>query len=189
MNYLKKLLVLVIFVSLVACSGNVQQAGPWLEDGSIVLSRTVPEANLTTSGRIFSFLPNNLEDNTTWLKINREAGTIEMANGLSVTEIKSGSNFDLLTPGTYKVIHKQENPLWYAPDEYFTSRNLDIPASGDKSRYLRGALGEFAIYISPEVPLHCGPFSLPELGGLQLDKAQLEMLYARLAVGSYVKVE
>jgi hypothetical protein len=49
--------------------------------------------------------------------------------------------------GNYNVILKQKRPLWYAPDNYYTERNLPLPGEGASERYLKGALGEYAIYL------------------------------------------
>jgi hypothetical protein len=102
--------------------------------------------------------------------------------------VSSGEGFENLKPGTYHVLHKQRNALWYAPDSYFSSRSLPLPAQGDRSRFRRGALGEFVLYVDKETPIHSGPVWSAEVGGVRLGSADLSRMYYSLDVGAPIEV-
>ncbi len=91
-----------------------------------------------------------------------------------------------MLPGEYHILHKQATPLWYAPEQYFAARQMDVPAEGDRARYLRGALGEYAIYIDEKTPLHCTVWT-EEIGGIGLSDESLARLFYLLDIGASVK--
>lgn len=68
-------------------------------------------------------------------------------------------------------------------------RQLESPPQGDKQRYRRGALGDFAIFLNQDTPLHCGPIWLGEIGGLRLSEADLSRLYYQVETGSVVEIK
>lgn len=94
-----------------------------------------------------------------------------------------------LAAGSYTVAHKQRNPLWHAPDYYFQSRGLATPAEGDKQRYLRGAFGDFALFVSPTEAIHSGPFALSELTGARLDEQAFAKIFYLVEVGDTIQVQ
>jgi hypothetical protein len=93
-----------------------------------------------------------------------------------------------LRPGTFSVRHKQRSALWHAPEEYFAARGLEVPAAGTKARFLRGALGEFALFIDKDTPIHSGPIATDEIGGIRAEEDLLSQLYYSLEVGSPIEV-
>jgi len=109
-------------------------------------------------------------------------------DGASAIFSLDGEGFENLKEGIFSVLHKQRSPLWYAPDAYFTARKESVPPEGDKERYRRGALGEFAMFLDKDTPLHCGPLSLPEIGGARLDDLQFSRVYYSLPIGAVVEV-
>jgi lipoprotein-anchoring transpeptidase ErfK/SrfK len=94
-----------------------------------------------------------------------------------------------LTPGTYRIIHKQESPLWYAPDEYFSVRNITAPAKNDRSRYRKGALGNYALFLTPTLAIHDSSVDAREVGGLRMDSETVKSLFEATSVGSEVVVQ
>ena len=86
-------------------------------------------------------------------------------------------------------MHKQRNPLWYAPDSYFKARLLPLPAEGDRSRFRRGALGEFVLFVDKDTPIHSGPFGSEEIGGIRLEEDDISRLYYQLELGATIRVE
>jgi hypothetical protein len=109
-------------------------------------------------------------------------------DGDSPVTVASGEGIDSLKPGQYQVLHKQRNALWYAPDQYFTERGLKVPPQGDKSRYLRGALGDFVVFINKDTPIYSGPIWTEEIGGVRLSDDEMSRLYYRMEVGVPIEV-
>jgi hypothetical protein len=124
----------------------------------------------------------------TWLSINSIERSIRLMSGDSVISTASGDGLDKVTPGTYQLLHKQRNALWYAPDSYFSSRNLPVPPQGDKSRFRRGALGDFVLYINKDTPIHSGPFWSTDIGGIRLEDSELSRIYYQLPVGAEIEI-
>lgn len=196
----KGAILLGIFV-LTACSqysnivlpngDSVSADSPWQSSGMVAISRNAPAPGSEGSHSTLSFIPAALHGTPSgsWLSIDREHSAIQLMKGDQVVYKLKGDGFAELKGGLYKVKHKQRNPLWYAPDSYFQERNLQPPAEGDKSRFRRGALGDFVIFIDQETPIHAGPIWLPDIGGIRMDEADLSKIYYSLEVGSEIEVK
>lgn len=167
---------------------NVESAN-WQSAGSISLFRPVPiftgDVEATS---LLGFAPAPSIHLGSWLKINKGSETISLYDGNRQVISAKMATANLI-PGQYTMMHKQQDPTWYAPDSYFSARGLDIPSEGEASRYLRGALGPYALFLSPETPLHCGPIDTTEIGGAKISEEPLAELYASVAVGTPVVVE
>ena len=66
----------------------------------------------------------------------------------------------------HKVLFKDQNSIWYANDQYYTDRNLEIPTENSTERFLKGAYGEQTIFLNSGWSL----FST-DLAGLEIDQA------------------
>lgn len=169
-----------------------KMAKSWSEEGVIAHARPVPAMIVAKTGDIPGFLPTlqAIKDNHfSWLSINRDQGSIEVLNGEKVVDKISATGISELSPGTYQIVHKQRRPLWYAPDEYYIQRELKVPPQGDQSRYLRGALGDFVIFLDRNTPIHNSPVWCEDVGGIQMQESDISKLYYSLEVGSTVLVE
>jgi hypothetical protein len=93
-----------------------------------------------------------------------------------------------LKAGTYTLAHKQRNPLWYAPQEYFSARGMPVPSEGDKNRFLRGAYGDFALFIDAETAIHSGPFDLEELTGARCEEKDMSKIFYSLEIGDSIQI-
>lgn len=185
-------------LSLASCASRLDSAGAsksikgekYISDGVLALVRAAPAASVgKDSGRLFGFVPLVSLHQGTWLSIKRDEKKIELFDGDRLLSSTDTPGLDRMTPGTYQVLHKQKAPLWYASDEYYQKRGMAVPPQGDRSRYLRGALGDFAIFIDKDLPLHSGPVWTPEVGGLRLDEASISRIYYTLSVGSIVEIK
>ena len=161
----------------------------WKESGVIVLSRTAPGAPAVSSTSVLGFLPMETKERGRWLAVNKQTRTISVMSGDQTLVSSTAEGLERLEPGTYEVIHKQRNPLWYAPDNYFASRLLDTPAQESRERYRKGALGDFAIYINEDLPIHSAPFWSDEVGGVRLNNKDISRIYYSLDVGSVVEIK
>lgn len=189
------------------------EATPWLTDGVVAISRpapapttafalandggapqgTEPEAamggDLLDSASLLGFLPLPPTQAAVWLSVDTRAGKLSLMRGSALAIEVPGAGLDGLKPGIYSVLHKQTDPLWYAPDSYFERRGLPVPPEGDRARLRRGALGERAVFLDKDTPLHSGPTWSPEVGGVQIAPADLGSLYDQLAIGTKVEVK
>lgn len=128
-------------------------------------------------------------DNETWLEINQKTKVLTLYKGKGVVkEMHSEGNVSIAT-GDYYLQHKQKQPLWYAPNEYFAKRQLSIPSSSDRLRYRRGALGQFALFPTTTFPIHCAPLWTEDVGGLRLSATDLASIYYMLPVGAPIVVK
>lgn len=168
----------------------------WLADGAITIARSAPLAQALEPSTMLGFLPGTVpalaspvERVGTWLSVDRAQRSISLHNGTSEVAKFEAEGIDKLKPGVFPIVLKQRSPLWYAPDAYFAARNLSIPARGDKTRFRRGALGDFVIFLDKATPLHSGPIWVDEIGGLRLDENDLSRIYYQLDVGSLIEVK
>jgi hypothetical protein len=181
-------------VALSACAVFSRQdpapadGGAWLPSGSIVISSPIPQACTPAPLRMLGFLPTRLSQQTFWLAIDKEAGTLSLMQGEKNVFTAEAEGTERLQPGVYSLLHKQRDPLWHAPDSYFTTRHLPVPPEGDRSRFRRGALGEMVLYLNQDTPIHGGIVWSEEVGGLRLDVDELTRLYTEVGVGAPIEI-
>lgn len=179
-------------LGLAACSGgskNTQENKAWLQSGQIVISKSAPEVSEPRSLNMLGFFPVAASHSGTWLSFNKTEKSISLMDGARVITTSKAQGGEDLTAGSYQVLHMQKNPLWYAPDSYFSTRSLDIPSQGDKARFRRGALGEYAVFINKETPIHSGPLWSSEIGGIRVSEDDLSKIYYQLQIGSIIEVK
>ena len=201
-----------------SASGPASAPSPVGQDGILALSRPMPEpiavaavlestfptgtgptgtgpaAGVPLANNMLGFVPTSLSPASiapagTWLSINRREKTVSLMEGSKVSITVHGDGIEQLSAGSFHLLHKQRSPLWYAPDTYFTERGLAVPPEGDRERYRRGALGEFAMFLDKDTPLHAGIVWTDDVGGVRVDENDLARLYYSLDVGSTIKVE
>lgn len=188
------------------------QRGPsYLESGTIIISHQVPEKGTNVSlasteeEQTFESTPSKTlaplvgyfppavtylpADNETWLEINRETRMLVLYKGKGVIKEIQGEGQVSIAPGDYYLQHKQKQPLWYAPNEYFAKRQLTVPSSNDRLRYRRGALGKFALFPTTTFPIHCAPIWTEDVGGLRVSSTDLSSIYYMLPVGAPIVVK
>lgn len=170
--------------------GNTNSAGnSWLESGSLALSRPIPQEVSRDRARLGYIPPPETASNeAVQVVISREARTITAVRpGASPVTIRT-QGAERIPAGSFTVTLKEEKPLWYAPNEYFTKRSLKIPEQGSRARFMRAALGHRVIYLNDQTPIHSGPVWLQEIGGIRLEKREIDQLYSMIAVGTRVEV-
>jgi len=128
-------------------------------------------------------------ENETWLEINRQNKVLTLYKGKGVIKEIHGEGDVSITPGDYYLQHKQKAPLWYAPNEYFAKRQLNVPPPSDRLRYRRGALGKFALFPTTTFPIHCAPIWTQEVGGIRVSANDLSSIYYMLPVGAPIVVK
>ena len=66
---------------------------------------------------------------------------------------------------------------------------MPVPPAGSKARYLRGALGEYAIYLDSELAIHNASIWCDEVGGVKVDGQLAQNILKSVQPGSLVVVE
>lgn len=161
----------------------------WLLDGMIAISRPLPSVVSAAPESMLGFMPLPKAAHVgIWLSIDRSSKMLTVMDGDKEVSMAAGDGVDKLKTGVYQVLHKQRNALWYAPDSYFTARNLKVPPQGDRARYRRGALGDFVVFINKDTPIYSGPFWVEDVGGIRLSDEDMSRLYYRIDVGSPIEV-
>lgn len=201
---------LLLLSFLTACSGMSSVDAPksdsvrlqrgsqtaWIADGTITVARSAPSPQKISPTTMLGFLPGTIpalaapvERIGTWISIDRSQKRLTLFDGSATVGSFSGEGFDTLPAGAFHLMLKQRNPLWYAPDSYFTARNLTVPAPGDRSRFRRGALGDFAIFLDKATAMHSGPVWSNDIGGLRMEENDLSRIYYQLDVGALIEVK
>ena len=155
----------------------------------IAISRPLPPISSIQASSVLGFMPFYYGHTGPWVLIDRGTKSIALMDGQNKVYEAAGTGLEELKPGSYEVMHKQKSALWYAPDEYFMNRHLAMPAEGSKDRYRRGALGEYAIFIDQDTPIHSGPVWTKEVGGVQLSEPDISRLYYKLEVGAPIEIK
>lgn len=196
----------LLSLSLISCSeylgksshSNKTDTVAWLNNGTLSYSGPVPKAssqqiansNSDASYRDFSygFAPTTGSASKSLVLdiVHKSARLMQSGKELASAKLLDTSG---LVAGSYKVAHKQRNPLWYAPQNYFSARGLSVPAEGDKQRYLRGAFGDFALFVSPTEAIHSGPFSLTEMAGARIEEQDFAKIFYLVEIGDSISIE
>jgi hypothetical protein len=190
--------------------------------GSIVLVKRAPEHQLPVRALNNTILASNSESEPRTLGFsplslkNKDFGEVVNKNRIffslkarSIVVQNSENNLLVSAPvnnftqdlaeGSYIVKLRQLNPVWHASDEYFENRGKPIPPSGAQSRFLKGALGSFAVFLKRDslgtvknlansttpdsIAIHSAKEWTKEVGGIQVSNSELEKISTNLNVG------
>jgi len=160
----------------------------WLRDGSITLARPAPQQQQISSDTLLGFLPVQGIDRGNWMAIDPANKIINVMSGSELLARVRIQDIGEIEPGTYGIIHRQQNPLWYAPASYFSRRNLAVPAEGTSERFRKGALGDFALFINKDFSIHNSPVACQDVGGIKLSDEDIALLYEKMGTDSIVEV-
>ena len=183
------------------CASSHEAEKPWMTSGSITIARPVPQAQ-DLSAALLGFMPRKGEHVISqnapndsgalkasyWLSVDRASKAIALMQGERQVEHFIGEGVQSLSEGRYELAHKQRSALWYAPDSYFLARGETPPKPGDKARFRRGALGEFSLFVTKDIPVHSGPVWTDEIGGVRLTETEIAKLYYSLEPGALIEV-
>jgi len=160
----------------------------WLRDGSITIARPAPESRNISADTMLGVLPVKGIERGNWLAIDPRSKVINVMSGSELVSRISIQNIEDLAPGTFGIIHKQTDPVWYAPATYFSKRNLPVPAEGTRERFRKGALGDFALFINKDLSIHNSPVNCPDVGGIKLSDKDMALLYERIGTDAIVEI-
>lgn len=173
-----------VYVSNSANNVDATQTAANLTDGELTNSEMAPLLGYLPP--IASYLPT---ENEVWVQIDRQTMRIAIYRGNTLVKEFGAEGSVSLNPGDYFVQLKQKDPVWYAPDAYFSARELVVPTADDRVRYRRGALGKFAIYPTDNFAIHSAPVFSPEVGGIRVSSADLASIYYLIPLGAPVVVK
>lgn len=162
----------------------VQTENMYLPAGQIVIARPMPSMSEISTEHMLGFLPTRPELKGLWLKIERGESTVSLMDGDNLVLSSRVSGLDSISPGRYEVVHKQRNALWRANSEYYQRRSLPVPSEFDPDRLLKGVLGNYALFLDENLPIHCGPAEMEEVGGMQLNEKDISRIYYAIEVGT-----
>ncbi|MEX2526622.1 MAG: YhjD/YihY/BrkB family envelope integrity protein [Gemmatimonadota bacterium] len=75
--------------------------------------------------------------------------------GNGFTLAGGGQNWTFDTPaGLFRILRKEKDPMWEAPDWWYVQRNLPIPTWDHPSRYMAGVMGNTALYLGDGLAIH-----------------------------------
>jgi len=67
----------------------------------------------------------------------------------------AGQRWTFTTPqGLFRVLRKEKDPMWEAPDWYYVERGVAPPAANHPSRQMPGVMGTTAIYLGDGLAIH-----------------------------------
>jgi len=132
------------------------------------------------------FLP---AENEAWLEVEKATKSVALYIGKELKKSVQAEGSISLAPGTYALQHKQKSAAWYAPDSYFQKRQLSVPAASDRSRYRRGALGQFVLFPTTTFAIHSGPVWNEDVGGLRVAQSDLSSIFFALPLGATIVVK
>ena len=195
---MKRIIALLPALLLAACitgSGDTEVTSRIIEQqdriqnqGSLVIARPLPRQNVESSS-LFGFMPQKQQDQKLRLQIDIDSQTATVLKGALRLASYPVSGIEGLEPGNYEVLHKQRHPVWYATDEYFSNRMLPVPGKNARERYLKGALGDFVIFLDNKMPLHNSQVFAEEVGGVRMQDKDIAQIYYQLEVGAAIEVK
>jgi membrane protein len=111
-----------------------------------------------------------------------------------------GREWNFSTPvGLFRVLRKEKDPVWIAPDWWFVQRGLRIPETHHPSRFMTGTLGTSALFLGDGIAIH--GTDRPDLllnpdpearrvshGCIRLTNEAARQLYHRIEVGTPVLI-
>ena len=126
-----------------------------------------------------------------WLSFNESEKKVSvMDSGTEIFSAKYEGNYPanetLGSSDELSVLLKQRNAVWFAPEGYYTARNMEVPPTNSRARYLKAALGDFVMYLSENFALYSGPLEVPEISGIKLASSDLARIYYLMPIGSKV---
>ncbi len=151
--------------------------------GSLLISRPIP-AEATTRSLGFVPITSNSNVGRSLAQVDLAKGKIHLIGADGVPEVFELRSVSGLQPGEYTVLMAVNNPLWHATDSYFEARGIPAPALGSKERYLRGALGDSAVFLSAGLTIHSAKTPSDEVLGAAVSSEAMRSITAALRPGS-----
>lgn len=137
-----------------------------------------------------------------WLEVSVGERTLAVWRGDAVvhrfpvgvgtgTEL-AGWTFETPT-GEFTVGRMKKDPVWYAPAWHYVEQGLPVPPEYSPERYVPGALGDYALYLTDEIAIHgtrdAGSVGRASSHGcLRMTNDAMALLYTLVEIGTPVRV-
>ncbi len=182
---------LVLFISflILGCSNSqskVEQVS-YQTDGLISINRQAPKISSIKTPESLAFMP--VQFDSYWLKINSKLSKISLMQGSKEIKDLPFSTATKLESGSYKILIKDSNPLWYANENYYQERQLDIPLAFSSERYLKDVYGDKALFLENGMAVFSNPEEQALVSGINVNTETLETIYNNVSVDSLVVVQ
>ncbi len=184
-------------------SGQLAMIAKDFGSGSFLIARSVP-APMTTSRSeaLLAFSPVDVQIAVPHADLTISLSSLTGSSGLTGSSAMFDSSGAVPTktqfavshadkkirPGSYRVQLISSSPVWYAPNTYYERRSLPTPPEGSIQRYLKGALGNHAIFLDSSLAVHSAMEWSEDVGGIQVSNEVFEHLLSHLDVGDVVEI-
>ena len=180
--------ILALLLCASGCGSTKPQRAPksWLSDGSITISRSMPEVSQLTSSPMLGFMPFTSQKNAVTIDLSKQRLSFRTADGQTIRARFAGK---VKQTGNFTVSLIEENPVWHASKDYYSDRGLETPKSGSKERYLKAILGEQAIYLSNGAVIYSSKHKTPYVDGINLKRSDFRKVLKTLKIGDSAQIK
>lgn len=153
------ILALLLAGSLVPQGAAAQEYGPNGDGGVLFHSRTL-ERQLELPAPLLDhdgpYVVVHLAENRVFLvEGNRTVWSAPAGTGTGFRLAGAGQRWTFSTPqGLFRVLRKEKDPMWEAPDWYYVERGVRPPPPNHPSRWMPGVMGTTAIYLGDGIAIH-----------------------------------
>ncbi len=188
MAILRNILILTAFLIL-GCTNSQPKTEKvaYQANGLISISRQAPEVTSIQAPQTLAFMP--IQFDSYWLKIDSKLSTVSLMQGTKEIKALDFISSNQLDAGSYKILIKDNQPLWYADEQYYVDRQLPIPLAFSSERYLKGVYGDKALFLENGQALFSNPEVQTLASGINVSKEILDVIYDNIAVESLVVVK
>jgi membrane protein len=129
-------------------------------DGGILFQSRTLERNVELPGPLLDhdgpYVVVHLAENRVFLVDNtRSVWSAPAGTGTGFRLAGAGQRWTFTTPqGLFRVLRKEKDPMWEAPDWYYVEKGLTPPALNSPSRRMAGVMGTTAIYLGDGIAIH-----------------------------------
>lgn len=112
----------------------------------------------------------------------------------TILQAENNRQWIFKTPrGMFKILKKNENPVWKKPDWAFIEEGMPVPSANDPSRYEYGVLGDYAMILGDGYMIHGTLYKrflgMPVTHGcVRMGDADLEEVFKTMQLGSKVYI-
>lgn len=138
------------------------QDSPWLDgaEGGILFQSRTLERDVELPGPLLDhdepYVVVHLAENRVFLVDGtRSTWSAPAGTGTGFRLAGAGQRWTFTTPqGLFRVLRKEKDPMWEAPDWYYVEKGLTPPALNSPSRRMAGVMGTTAIYLGDGIAIH-----------------------------------
>lgn len=145
-------------------ASSAQESGgsPWMDgaEGGILFQSRTLEREVELPGPLLDhdepYVVVHLAENRVFLVDGTSTvWSAPAGTGTGFRLAGAGQRWTFTTPqGLFRVLRKEKDPMWEAPDWYYVEKGLTPPALNSPSRRMAGVMGTTAIYLGDGIAIH-----------------------------------